>query len=290
LDKKDASAIRKYKEFYRKAFDPLSRENIKIFYHFFACYPEYTLWLDEQLGLVRDSGLSKLSLVDICISHTDNINVGEVGNYIKENFGDVINSIKILPKSKSHFHEGPTLDEVYKFSKQNDGYKILYFHSKGIGKTITDKKNTFDKEKFPFEFVYQHRQDIQDFCIKNHKKCIRELDKFDVTGARFRLWPVPYFSGNYWWANSSYIKTLQFPINEDRFTAKINWDTAGKFTAWRIRRMKNKIPMYTRWGRSANEFWICNNTVLSDGTCISRLPKIKISTMWRERRHLFKKP
>jgi hypothetical protein len=264
-------------------------KKIKIFYHFFACCPQYTLWLDEQLGLVRDSGLSKLSLVDICISHTDDININEVTNYIKENFTDVVGSIKIIPKEMDCFHEGATLDEAYKFSQENDNYKIFYFHSKGIGKTITDTKNSFDKGKFPFEKLYKHRQHMQDFCIKNHEKCIRELDRYDVTGPRLRLFPVPYFAGNFWWANSSYIKTLQSPINKDRFNARIKWYTVDKFTAWRIRRIKNKIPVYTRWERSANEFWICNNTVLVDGTVISRLPKINTRLMWRERRNLFKK-
>ncbi|MFC1853188.1 hypothetical protein ACFL27_23570 [candidate division CSSED10-310 bacterium] len=264
-------------------------KKIKIFYHFFACCPEYTLWLDEQLGLVRECGLSKLSFVDVCISHTGNISVDKVVHYIKENFRGVVGSVMIIPKDKHHLHEGATLGEVFKFSQQNDGYKILYFHSKGIGKTITDKKNPFNKEKFPFGFVYHHRQNIQNFCIKNHIKCMQELDHVDVTGPRFRLFPVPYFSGNFWWANSSYIKTLQSPLNEDRFNAEINWDTVSKVTAWRIRRIKNKIPAYTRWGRSANEFWICNNTVFSDGACKTKLPKIKLSIMWRQRRHLFQK-
>jgi len=263
-------------------------QKIKIFYHFFACCPEYKLWLDEQLGLVRDSGLSKLSLVDICISYTDNIYIDKVEDYINKNFSDVVGSIKIIPKRNNRFHEGVTLDEIYKFSCKNDGYKILYFHSKGISRISCNPKIAFDENKFPFESVYNIRSYTQKLCIKNHKRCIKELDKYDVTGVGLRLYPLLYFEINFWWANSSYIKKLQPPLNEDRYAANIRWDMFGRFTAWRVQRAKkgNNFCLYSL-GRAANEFWICNNTVLSDGTIVSKTPKIKLSTMFYDRRISF---
>lgn len=264
-------------------------EKIRIFYHFYACCAEYRLWLDEQLGFVRDSGLSQLSLVDICISYTDAVNVEEVRDHIYAHFSDVVCNVKIFPKDCNEYFEGVTLNEVYKFSCKHDGYKILYFHSKGISKVSPDSKIPFDKSKFPYESLYERRQYAQVFCIKNHIRRIKELDRHNVTAPYFEQWPVPHFECNFWWANSSYIKTLQPPLNKGRYFAKIKWESLGKFTAWRVQRIKNPILMFTRWGRSSAQFWICNNAVLPDGTIVSKMPKIKLSTMWYDMHVLYLK-
>jgi len=256
-------------------------EKIKIFYHLFACTHEYRLWLDEQLGLIRDSGLLKLSKVDISITHSNDINVPEVEDYLTRNFKDVVGRIKSVPANTVNFYEGHTLDEIYKFACENEGYKILYFHSKGISKASPESKIHFDPENFPCKNIYNRRRHAQDFCIRNHEKCIENLDKYDVVGPYFELEPVPNFEVNFWWANSSHIKNLQPPLTEHRYSANIKWDTLGRFSAWRYRRArKRNIFVLNNWNRAACSFWICNNTVLPDGTIVSKLPRIKTSYMF----------
>lgn len=197
------------------------------------------------------------------------------------NFKDVIGRVTSISTVGSIFYEGHTLDAVYKFACENTGYKILYFHSKGISKASPESKTPFDSGNFPCENIYNRRRHAQDFCIRKHERCIKSLDKYDVVGPYFEFEPVPNFEVNFWWANSSHIKDLQPPLTEHRYSANIKWDTLGSFSAWRYRRArKRNIFILNNWKRAACSFWICNNTVLPDGTIVSKLPRIKTSQMF----------
>ena len=85
---------------------------------------------------------------------------------------------------------------IKEFCKTNQNCKILYLHTKGVTKNCIS--------------VNSWRLYMEYFCVHRWKTCVSDLLKHDCVGS---LWisggkkhPL-HFSGNIWWANSSYINT-----------------------------------------------------------------------------------
>jgi hypothetical protein len=213
--------------------------NIYVFYHFYACTPNYKLWLDEQLQLVKETGLADVSTVNMIISYK-RTDIDEVVDYVQSKYS-FVNIIKTVPSTAVNRYEGATLKEIYDFSQNHPNAKILYFHSKCISRPV---RNTV---LFPDECRHNWRNMMQYFCIEKFKTCIHKLDEYDILGCRWMTRPVPHFSGNFWWANAHYIRDLQDPIEKARFKHK--------------------------WKRLSCEFWIGGNKYLPDGSIIPGDPK-----------------
>jgi hypothetical protein len=109
-------------------------------------------------------------------------------------------------------YEFPTLHHLWKESK-NDEFKILYLHTKGVSKA----KNKYVKDWVEY-LSYFNVQLWQDRLI--------DLRQFDCVGVNikgsqnnsinnasqwFSKGPPLHYSGNFWWANSNYIKRLPNP-------------------------------------------------------------------------------
>ena len=73
--------------------------------------------------------------------------------------------------------------------------KILYIHTKGV----TTPNN---------ECVNDWRRYMIWGCIENWEACTELLETSDTVGVDFEEQPTRHYSGNFWWANSDYIKTL----------------------------------------------------------------------------------
>lgn len=202
------------------------KKNLKLFYHFCARNFHYKLWLDEQLGLIKDIGI----LNDTCdglVNMTliaDIIQFHEIEEYLQQNY-NFVNIIQRIvdpvPELKQkitldplfeltdYHYEGYTLNKIHEFClSNNDDYKILYFHTKGIMMHYVE-----NFEKFPHERCYDWRQLMQHFCLSKYENCVEKLDTYDLVSVNWRDHPFPHFSGNFWWATSKYIKTLTDPID-----------------------------------------------------------------------------
>jgi hypothetical protein len=105
--------------------------------------------------------------------------------------------------------ETETLMSLRDFCKENPDYKVLYFHTKGASKTNL-QTNAW-------------RLYMEYFVIDKWKECIKYLEDYDCCGTDHyptgpTLWGdgsmsypkenTSFFAGNFWWANSSYINTL----------------------------------------------------------------------------------
>jgi hypothetical protein len=97
--------------------------------------------------------------------------------------------------------------------------KLLYLHTKGVSHLHPNMRKNID--------AWVRYLDL--YNIAKWEECVNALDTHDVAGGLYVEDPK-HFSGNFWWANSDYIKTLprinQYNINE-----------------------------YNR-----GEFWVCSNT------------------------------
>jgi len=135
-----------------------------------------------------------------------------------------------LPKVKINFFspdtqycEFPAIQSVYNLSLEKDK-QICYFHTKGVTK---DNVYTTDWRNY-----------LSYFNIDQWRERSDDLKRFDTSGVnllgakRNKHMPVStwaihpstaplHYSGNFWWANASYVRTLPDPMRE--FTPSQDW-------------------------------------------------------------------
>jgi hypothetical protein len=106
------------------------------------------------------------------------------------------NKIEIRTSIENSF-EYITLNWLKEYCNSNDAY-VLYFHIKGISHPIGSITRPFEDD---------WRKYLEYFNIEKWQDCIKKLDeKFDCCGIGYRK--RKKFIGNFWWANSNYIKKL----------------------------------------------------------------------------------
>lgn len=133
--------------------------------------------------------------------------------------------------------EFPSLYLLWKHAQQSkENYKILYLHTKGITKPNSEPvKDWVDYMSY--------------FNIEKWQNRLDELDEYDTTGVNlqgnmddFKESPMEWgitkkpkhYSGNFWWANSNYIKKLNNPFD---------YPPDDNFIKWRV----------------MCEMWLCQN-------------------------------
>jgi hypothetical protein len=109
--------------------------------------------------------------------------------------------VKVINHSEeSNLFEIPTLFKVLKFSKIHPDCKLLYLHTKGISR---NSQNVTEWTKY-----------LTYFMVTKYKDCLLHLDNYDAVGCNYTLIPYVHFSGNFWWANTNYIKTIDSILME----------------------------------------------------------------------------
>jgi len=188
---------------------------INIYFHL-ATIGEYQTIYKELINKIIESNLiNKINTLFVCI-------VGD-GN-LQSIHHDKIENIKV---GNIHDFEFPTLEKIENdISSINDNIKILYFNGLGVTGNTPNKKNW--------------RNYLSYFNIILHDECIKSLDDYDVCGVDWRTNPAPHFSGNFWWSNSNYLKTLP----------KI--DTINKLDSPRVLSLRHNAEMYIGMNKNVN--------------------------------------
>jgi glycosyltransferase involved in cell wall biosynthesis len=143
--------------------------------------------VDELLTAIRSSGLYELS---------QRIFTGIVG---PEALPFACDDPKVEIVYRSHRledYEFPTLSYLHAHCRAHHCL-VYYVHTKGV---VRDSPSTADWRRY-----------MQYFVIERHQDCMRTLESFDVCGVNWLEAPWPHFSGNFWWARSSYVATLPPP-------------------------------------------------------------------------------
>lgn len=109
---------------------------------------------------------------------------------------------------------------VMKAQEYETNTPMLYMHTKGITHIDPTLRRNIDG--------WVRYLDL--YTIAKWEECVEALKTNDVAGGLYADNPMKHFSGNFWWANSDYIKTLP----------RLN---------------KYNINEFNR-----GEFWICSNT------------------------------
>jgi len=159
--------------------------NINGFYHIGSMCRWQSIY-EDQVQSLKSSGL-----LDI----TENVYIGISGPMPK---------IDLFPKAKIIIHnekledgENQTLRKMYEMCQTIEPCKIWYIHTKGASRKNVDNTDSW-------------RKYLEYFVITKHENCIEALDKYDICGAEWiKQRDISLFAGNFWWANSSYIKSLE---------------------------------------------------------------------------------
>lgn len=211
---------------------------------------KYQEIISEQLDLMVSSGLydrSKNIFVSCVGSDSELQNV----NKLLEKY----NKIKIQSHRENiEEYEFPALEMIQNASKSNDSFRCFYIHTKGVS--------------WPDHEGGKHWRDYMNYyIIEKWKDNIDRLSSgYDTCGVKLISKGFPlHYSGNFWWANSEYIKKLK-PVSDldkkDRFSAEmwlcsnnpntstlcqkfVDYNTKGKFTPDPENKADSKIVVHT---------------------------------------------
>ena len=186
-----------------------------VFIHI-ALLDGYKKRVEQYINLLKESNLFYSADINLCFVGDKNIDI------------DIdTNNVKIYRVSNNLTdYELPTQTLLYDYCNLFPDKKILYIHTKGVGKNIN-----LCIEDWISYMCY--------FLITKWKQTILYLNEYNTVGVDLREKPTLHYSGNFWWANSNYIKTLP-PPND-------------------FKNLK-KYPNSLNSERHNQEFWICYNT------------------------------
>lgn len=165
--------------------------------------------------------------------------INNVGTHIsvEELFAETPkNVILINSPAGSEMFEAATLREMHFFSQLHPDYKIMYLHTKGVSHV-------------PGHPFYENIHDWTNFMlysiVHQHESCIQILNHVDAAGSNYRH-PMydehrnpPHFSGNFWWARASYIRSLSIHDLNGKYDAEW-WLLRGNSTFAHI--CKSRTP------------------------------------------------
>lgn len=194
----------------------------KNFIYFHICI--LNNWEEVAIDILKKINESEL------INKIENIFFFVLGDITKENLDKIKKILELNPKyklksfkNKIQTYERLTINQLLDdcINKYED-CKILYLHTKGITRYGTYK--------------YQYVKDWVDyllyFTVIKHEDCINELNDNDTCGVNFRndgrylkyinVKHRYHYSGNFWWANSNYIKNLPKLDLNMKFTFDVN--------------------------------------------------------------------
>ncbi|PEE75265.1 hypothetical protein COM81_18940 [Priestia megaterium] len=154
-------------------------------------------WLEvlyRQLNRLYSTGLyQKLDVIFLNIA-THNMEQLEISELLKK-----YNKIQLKITEGLERYERSTLEWLHEYCyKCTSNVRVLYFHTKGISRYKTSlEPNVKDWINL-----------METILIDTHTRCFEYLEKNDTCGVNYSATPSPHFSGNFWWANSDYIKQL----------------------------------------------------------------------------------
>jgi beta-1,4-mannosyl-glycoprotein beta-1,4-N-acetylglucosaminyltransferase len=163
----------------------------------------------EKYGTKRLDYLIEKIISTRCIDNLDKVIINNIGVPILTDYGEKFELINY--SEDISVNEKSTLNKVIEFSQNNPETYILYLHTKGI--SILDKINwiKIDNVNDWIDMMIYFNIERQDLCVKILN------NSFDTVGCNY-MYPkghFPHYSGNFWWANSNYLKDLEkLPENE----------------------------------------------------------------------------
>jgi hypothetical protein len=214
--------------------------NITVFYHVWQA-PGWQLLFQQQIMSMCVSGLyDAANTIYVCCNGEESL---------------PFDNTKLVIKRNTHLEmEADTLYQMWQYCNIVPDQKILYIHTKGLSYGYSLTRPTVDAWR-----LYLERYVIHDW-----KSCVTMLHDHDVVGTEWMDGPAIYigpnkqiyaaknsgiFVGNFWWANSGYIKKLD-P------TFLYNYDAAHKIENIEIPKEIAIIDTQKQILRFNSELWL----------------------------------
>jgi len=180
---------------------------VHIYYHIYAIDGVESI-VDEQLSLIENNfDFPYILNVGISIAN-ENISTIPLLDKIKSNLRDI----------RSKGNEWTTLDLIRKDAEKfGDSDYILYIHTKGASKQSDNR----------YENIISWRHLMNYFNIQKVKNVFKLFEKteFNTYGVLLRGY---FYSGNFWWAKGSYLKTINLETKRlNRFAAEMEFIQSG---------------------------------------------------------------
>ena len=194
------------------------KKKIHIYYHCFLT--EDATWVFiilDQLKLMEDTGLldaaDKITVLSIGNKKQLSLYRQILNNYPKINVIEIVNGttnddiarMSHNSNSGTTITESETIQRIWRDSHTDDFY-AFYLHNKGS--TSFNRCLLTDNDADKFRNYYYWRKFLEWGTIEKWRECVSALEENDIAGCNFNGHPFFHFSGNIWWANSSYIRTL----------------------------------------------------------------------------------
>lgn len=149
------------------------------------------------------------SLTDYCLKMYVTI-VGTDTTEVKSIFTETeypLEKLEFINAGSLNQYEFPAINKIIELATElEDKTKILYIHTKGVSYFNTRYELT----------TANWRHFMSYFNIKEWKRCVNILEDFDTVGILYQknsTFLSPHYSGNFWWANTSYLKKCQLQTN-----------------------------------------------------------------------------
>ena len=186
---------------------------VHIYYHIYAIEGVDSI-IDEQLNLIK--------------KHFDFPYILNVGISIAKNdvsITDILNKVKpYIRDIRAMGNEFTTLDLIQKDKQKfGDSDYILYIHTKGASRINDD-------EFYNYKCIEDWRHYMNYFNIEKVKSVFKIFEKTEYNTSGCHFMPNrPHYSGNFWWAKSTYIKTINLDgVNlSNRFNAELSYIQRG---------------------------------------------------------------
>lgn len=212
---------------------------LKLFYHI-VDLPGWQTIVADQVSTLSKSGL--LSQVDKAYFCTN----GRVDSFFtaKKAIEGKFSTVEFVHTSDTvELMEWPTLN----FLKNNvdddpNDFYVCYMHVKGISHK-------------PSSHITSWRQYLDFWMLEKWEFCVKMLDKYETVGNTSTatlngVKQTNIYSGNYWWARSSYIKRLTpLPCPKDIAMGSVSPYTGSRYT------LENFRYDHENWIGSKEPIW-----------------------------------
>lgn len=132
--------------------------------------------------------------------------------------------------------ENATMKQVITFSKIHENYNVLYMHTKGV---------SYKQDHYFYQGILSWINFMM-YCLVDHSdKCVDLLSDYDTIGTNVREHDTNplHYSGNFWWARTSYLRKLPITIFKDKYDCEFQVLSKNPrfFNVWTLNQMYQTV-------------------------------------------------
>jgi hypothetical protein len=163
---------------------------------------DYGKIIIEKLRKFRATGLfEEVDYINILV-----LGMRETDRNFFEQIKTISDKIKVFELQGNFNNECDSLNFIKKyFEDKPHNIPFLYLHTKGVTQIHPIIKKRVN--------LWTRYMDV--WNIYNWKKCLLALKSSDTCGGLYISGKISHYQGNFWWANSNFIKTLPYITKEN---------------------------------------------------------------------------